>query len=228
MCKSILPALLMILIPLLITVVPLRAQSPADDVADQEPQVSGLLQKQPSTECLQRTAEDFAPMTRSERLVYALNRTVGPSEFLISAVRAGLNEGLNLPKEWGQGSDGFGKRWGSAYAQHFIGTALENGAAFALHEDNRYFASGKQAVWQRLLYAGESTLLTRHDDGSRSLSVSALGGTAGAAFLSRTWQPRSTGSVDDAAISLGLSLAVRTAINVAREFSPPILRRMVP
>jgi len=182
----------------------------------------------PSTDCQQRTAEDFVPMTRSERVAYAVNRAVGPSALINSAIRASLNEGLNRPKEWGQGIDGFGKRVGSTYAQHFIGTALENGAAYALHEDNRYFASGMQSKWGRLLYAGESTVLARHDDGTRSLSVSAIGGAAGAAFLSRTWQPPSSRSVDDAMISFGLSLAMRAAFNVAREFSPPLLRRLVP
>jgi hypothetical protein len=217
----------LLLISLLERPVPLRAQAAvAPQPADEAAKDSRSQEKQPPREYLQRTAEDFVPMTRSERFAYALNRTFSPSVLLGTTVRAGLNESRDAPKEWGQGMEGFGKRWGSVYAQHFIGVALENSAAFALHEDNRYFASGKQRVWARLLYAGESTVLARHDDGSRSLSVSALGGTAGAAFLSRTWHPPSTSSMNDAAISFGLTLAVHTAMNVAREFSPSILRRV--
>lgn len=220
--NTLLVFVLLVLPLLLIPSIPLEAQ--ALPAARNSP----LSLLTPCVECRQRTAEDFVPMTRSERFAYAVNRAVGPSALITSGIRASLNEGLNRPREWGQGMDGFGKRIGSTYAQHFIGTTLENGAAYALHEDNRYFASGKQSTWGRLFYASESTLLARHDDGTRSLSLSAIGGAVGAAFLSRTWQPPSTRSADDAAISFGLSLAMRAAFNTAREFSPLFLRRIVP
>ena len=217
--------LLRFVIPLLASCLPLQAQGYTG--TEQPPAVLGSAAP-PQIDCQQRTAEDFVPMTRSERLAYAIHRTIGPSAFFVSGIRAGLNQGLERPEEWNQGSLGFGKRFGSVYAQHFIGSAIENGAAFGLHEDNRYFASGKERIWERLFYAGESTLLERHDDGSRSVSLSVLGGLAGASFLSRSWQPRSESSAEDAMISFGLSLAVRAGMNVAREFSPAVLRRVLP
>ena len=37
-------------------------------------------------------------------------------------------------------------------------------ASAALHEDNRYFASGEKGIWPRVLYAVTSTVLAhRHD-----------------------------------------------------------------
>src|SRR5690242_18971848 len=158
MRKSVLLALLMIFSLLLIPTAALRAQTPVPRAIDEKPQASTWQNEEPPTECLQRMAEDFAPMTRSERFVYALNRAVGPSALLISTAKGGLNDGVHRPKEWDQGIDGFGKRWGSTYAQHFIGAVLENGVGFALHAFKRYFASSKLHVWVGLLYAGESTL----------------------------------------------------------------------
>ena len=42
------------------------------------------------------------------------------------------------------------------------------------------------------------TLLARRDDGSRRVSISRLGGTAGTAFVSRICRPADTNSVGDA------------------------------
>ena len=177
-------------------------------------------------ECLQRTAEDFVPETRSERIAYAINGITGPTAFVYAAIRAGINQADNEPREWAQGAAGFGRRFGSAYGEHFVGEALEQGIALALHEDNRYFASGEQGFGRRLRYALASTFLARHDDGSRGIAVSSIGSAAGTAFLSRAWQPRSTRSAGDAAVTFGLTLAARAGFNVAREFSPRFFARM--
>src|SRR5207248_1762003 len=130
------------------------------------------------------------------------------------------------PQEWGQGAKGFGRRYGSDYAQLIIGQTIENGLAFGLHEDNRYFESGKRGIG-RLGYALESAFLARHDNGSRSISISAIGGAAGAAFISRAWQPHSTTSMGEGATSFGVSMGVRAGMNVAREFLPRKLRRFL-
>jgi hypothetical protein len=66
-----------------------------------------------------------------------------PQALLFPAVQAGLNQARNRPQEWGQGVEGYGRRFGSAYGQHLIGSTVSNAIAFGLHEDNRYFKSGK-------------------------------------------------------------------------------------
>ncbi len=175
-------------------------------------------------DCRQRVAEDFVPMTISERLVNGLDSVIGPRAFLEVGMRAGADSGAGRQREWGGGGEGFGLRLGSVWAERFIGHVVEYTAGYKLHEDNGYFASGSHGVGHRLGYAAASTLLARHDDGSRHFSYSVVAGTAVGAFAARAWQPRSTTSAGDAAISLGLNLGIRATLNVVREFCPPWLR----
>jgi hypothetical protein len=176
-------------------------------------------------DCRVRTAEDFVPMTRTERAAYYVQSIVGPEAFLYSAVRAGGGQGIDRPREYGQGMEGFGLRMGSAYAERTIGQTFEHGFALGRHEDNRYFSSGKRGFGPRLAYAFSSAFLARHDDGSRGLSLSTLGGTAVGAFVSRTWQPRSTTSLADGGVSFGITLGLRAGFNVIREFAPGSVKR---
>jgi hypothetical protein len=175
-------------------------------------------------DCRVRVAEDFVPMSDNERLVMAAKSVTTPAIFE-SVLEAGILEGIDRPKEWETHLDGFGKRLGNAYAERFIDESIEHSIAFGLHEDNRYFASGKSGVGRRLLYVLESTVMARHDDGSRSVSVSGIGGAAGAAFLSRAWQSRSTSSAGDGAVSFGLILATRAIRNGLYEFAPRVFGR---
>jgi len=180
-----------------------------------------------SPECRDRLAEDFVPMSNMERLMEAIKSEVGTGAFLSSAVYAGLGEAMHRPKEWGRDLPGYGQRFGSNYAQHFIDDAIENSIAFGLHEDNRYFRSGKSGFGPRLAYVLESTVLARHDDGSRGFSISVMAGAASGAFLSRTWQPPSTSSGGQGVVSLALILATRTVRNGLREFGPRPIRDLL-
>jgi hypothetical protein len=122
--------------------------------------------------------------------------------------------------------EGYGRRSGSAYGQHLIGSTVSNAIAFRSLEDGRYFKSGKTGIG-RLSYAIMSTLLARHDDGSRFISFSAIGGVAAGAFISLAWQPRSANSAGDGAVSFGYAIAARAGINVLREFLPRRLERIL-
>ena len=65
---------------------------------------------------------------------------------------------------------------GKAYAEHVLNRTLQHGIAAALHEDNRSFVSGESGFFTRARYAIASTFLARHDNGSRSISLSRFGG----------------------------------------------------
>jgi len=187
----------------------------------------GFLQAQSiPQECLQRTAEDFGPMTTTERLAEAELSVTGPTAFLYTAAWAGVNQAANRPKEWRQSAVGFGWRAGSAYGEYFISQTVEQLVAFGLYEDNRYFASGRRGLPRRMAYAISSTFLARHDNGSRSVSLSGIAGPAAAAFVATAWQPRSTTSPADAAVSFGIAMGIRSGLNLLREFAPRWARRL--
>jgi hypothetical protein len=176
-----------------------------------------------TSECRQRIAEDFVPMGMTARLAYAEKSVAGVPAFAFVALRAGIEQGAGREKEWGSDASGFGLRAASVYAEYFIGQSIEQGSAMLLHEDNRYFGSGRHGFAPRLWYAISSAALARRDDGSRKISISALSGAAGGALLSRPWQPPGSGSMADAGVSFGLTMGVRAGLNAVREFSPRLL-----
>ena len=98
------------------------------------------------------------------------------------------------------------------------------GLSSVLHEDNRYFNSGKKGFWSRTGYAVASGVLARHDDGTRHLSISQLDGVAAGAFVSRSWQPPSQHSLGDGAVSFGITMASNMGFGVVKEFLPDIGR----
>jgi hypothetical protein len=144
----------------------------------------------------------------------------GPLAWTSGAVSAGIGQWRNTPHEWEQGARGFGLRYGSGFATHVTRETITFAASTLLHEDNRYFRSQKSGTGARLKYAIFSTFLARRDDGTRRFSYSRIGGMFGSAMISRTWQPQSTGGVQDGFMNFGTQVGVVAGLNVVREFMP--------
>jgi hypothetical protein len=169
-------------------------------------------------------ASEFQPLTQSERTQIYLKTMVNPLGYLKAGFSAGIDQWKDKPSEWEQGASGYGKRFANIVGQYSIQRTVTFGLGSVLHEDNRYFNSGKKGLWSRTGYALASGILARHDDGSRHLSISQLGGVAAGAFLSRTWQPPSQHSAGDGAVSFGISMVSNMGFGVVKEFLPDLGR----
>src|SRR4051794_21999881 len=169
-------------------------------------------------------ARDFYPLTQHERSLLYLKTMANPLGYIKAGFSGGIDQWKDKPPEWEQGLSGYGKRFGNIVGQYSIQRSVTFGLARTLHEDNRYFNSGKEGFWARAGYALESGVLAREDDGSRHLSISQLGGVAAGAFLSRRWQPPSQGSAGDGAVSFGITMASNTGFSVVKEFLPDVAR----
>jgi len=169
-------------------------------------------------------ANAFRPLKQSERNRLYLKSLINPFGYVKAGFSAGLDQWNDKPREWEQGASGYGKRYANIIGQYMIQRTLTFGLESALHEDNRYFGSGKKGFWPRTGYGLASGLLARHDDGSRHLSISQMGGVAGSAFLSRLWQPPSQDSAGDAAVSFGITMSTNIGFGVVKEFLPDLAR----
>jgi len=157
-------------------------------------------------------------LTQSDRTKLYFKALINPLSFLESGASAGLGQWRDRPWEWRQGASGYGKRYVSSFAQHVTQETLRFGLAALLHEDNRYVPSGRTNIFPRVLYALESTLQSRDDNGVRQVSYSNIASLAGASLLSRTWQPASSGGAGNGAVNFGLAVAFAAGVNVTREF----------
>jgi len=169
-------------------------------------------------------ASDFRPLTQHERTKIYLKTMANPIGYLKAGFSAGIDQWKDKPAEWEQGASGYGKRFANILGQYSIQRTVTFSLGSVLHEDNRYFNSGKKGFWSRSGYAVASGILARHDDGTRHLSVSQLGGVAAGAFLSRAWQPASQSSPGNGAVSFGITMASNMGFAVVKEFFPDIGR----
>ena len=169
-------------------------------------------------------ASEFRPLTQHERTRLYLKTMANPLGYLKAGLSAGIDQLNDKPSEWEQGASGYGKRFANIVAQYSIQRTVTLGLDSVLHEDNRYFNSGKKGFWPRTGYAVTSGLLARHDDGTRHLSISQIGGVAAGAFISRSWQPPSQHSAGDGAVSFGISMASNMGFSVVKEFLPDLAR----
>jgi len=169
-------------------------------------------------------ASDFQPLTQRERTQIYLKTMANPLGYMKAGFSAGIDQWKDKPAEWEQGVSGYGKRFANILGQYTIQRTVTFGLSSGLHEDNRYFNSGKKDFWPRIGYAVASGILARHDDGTRHVSFSQLGGVAAGAFVSRVWQPASQHSLGDGAVSFGLTMTSNMGFGVVKEFLPDIGR----
>jgi hypothetical protein len=94
----------------------------------------------------------FVPMSEGERFRRYLRGLNDPESIVRSAAAAGIHQATGEPTEWGGGARGYGLRIGNSYAQHVISRTLQYGVAAVLHEDNRYFVSGRTGFLQMVSY----------------------------------------------------------------------------
>src|SRR5215467_6839604 len=171
-------------------------------------------------------ASQFQPLTQQQRTQIYLKTMINPFGYIKAGLSAGIDQWNDSPKEWGQGASAYGKRYANILGQYSIQRTVTFGLSSLLHEDNRYFNSGKSGFWPRTKYALESGILARHDNGRRYISLSQLGGVAAGAFLSRTWLPPSQNSPGDAAVSFGITMGGNIGFGVVKEFLPDLGRAM--
>jgi hypothetical protein len=143
----------------------------------------------------------------------------GPYPIVGAAAVAGMNQAQNTPPEWQQGAEGYGKRFGSAFAIAAVSTTTRYGLAEAFKEDTLYYPCECTGVLPRLKHAVISTLTGRRgEDGHRVFSVPALVAPyAGAMTAVYGWYPGRYGAQD--AFRMGnYSLLAFVTENIALEF----------
>jgi hypothetical protein len=143
----------------------------------------------------------------------------GPYPVAGAAFAAGINQWTNSPPEWGQGVEGYGKRFGSDFGIAAIGTTTRYGLAEAFREDTLYYRCECAGPFPRLRHAVISTLTGRRgQDGHRVFSISALAAPyAGSMIAVHLWYPDRFDAKD--AFRMGnYSLLAYMGGNIALEF----------
>jgi len=104
-----------------------------------------------------------------------------------------ISQAENSEPGYGQGWEGYGKRFGSAFADGTIENYL-TGAILPslLHQDPRFYQLGEGSFRHRLFYAMSRNLVTLGDSGRKEFNASEVfGGAMAAAISTYSYHPKS-------------------------------------
>jgi len=196
----------------------LLAQSPAAPAENTAPAAVGGSVASPA-------ADPWTPLTPMQKVNRRALRLIEPVTLASSAASAGIDQWRRVPHNWDEGGEGYAIRFASAEGY----TAAHNTIALifdeSLHLDPRYRRLPEGGVKARIWNAVSQSFLAYKDSGGRTINVSELGGTFGAAFIQGTWMPPGYRSANDSVERGAFGLLFHTGKNVVREFLPDILHR---
>jgi hypothetical protein len=169
--------------------------------------------------------ENAVPLSPKQKLHLAFHSATDPVTFGIAGFDAGISQARNEFPGYGQGMQGYAKRFGAAYADNFDGTMLGN-AIFPIlfRQDPRYFRRGRGSLPSRLFYALSTTAWSRSDSGKYGPNYSNLLGNLAAGGISNLYYPASDRGAG-LTFERGFTVTAYGAIGgVFNEFWPDVAR----
>jgi hypothetical protein len=168
-----------------------------------------------------------APLTSRQKFQLAWKSTIDPVSFGVTGVVAGVEQATDKFSGYGQGAQGYGKRYGAAYADLVTGTFI-GGAILpsVLKQDPRYFYKGTGTVRSRVLYAIANAVICKGDNGHWQPNYSGIVGSLASGGISNLYYPDSDKS--DAALTFEnalIGIGETAAVNLLQEF---VMRRLTP
>jgi len=167
------------------------------------------------------------PLTSKQKFELAVRMTVDPVTFALTGVTAGIEQAQNDFGGYGQGAQGYGKRYGAAYANivtdMFIGSAI---LPSLLKQDPRYFYKGSGGARRRILYALANSVICKGDDGRWQANYSNIVGTFAAGGISNLYYPAANRNGAGLTLANGLiGIGESATVNLLQEF---LIRKVTP
>jgi hypothetical protein len=173
------------------------------------------------------TTQNHNALPLSPRQKYQLffKSVTDPWPFALTAVVAGISQADDDFSAYGQGMQGYAKRYGAAYTDYFTGNFFGNAVLPSLlHEDPRYYQRGKGKFITRALWAAGSTGWCKRDDGTWGPNYANVTGNLIGAAISNLYYPAEQRTVGDT-IQRGITVTIEGAIGAELiEFWPDIAR----
>lgn len=130
------------------------------------------------------------PLSPGQKFKLFFKSATDPWAFLLAGAVAGVGQADESNQTWGQGAQGYGKRYGAAYSDYFIGNFFGNAVLpSVLHEDPRYFQKGTGSPFKRFLWAASSTVWCKRDKGGFGPNYANVGGNLIGVAIARVYYP---------------------------------------
>jgi hypothetical protein len=173
---------------------------------------------------LARTA---GPLSSFDKFKLFLDTSMSPPQIMISAAAAGISEARGTLAGYGQGGEGFGKRFGSSMAStassHFFGTFL---IPSVLREDPRFFVSTDPRFKARVGHALRRVIAIRTDTGATKFNLPGTLGPLLAESLANSYLPDAERTAGKTFQRFGIRIGFGAVNNLLKEYWPSIFKSL--
>jgi hypothetical protein len=170
---------------------------------------------------------DAPPLTPGGKFHLFAKTAFDPVTVVLAAAQAGVSQADNQFAGYGQGAEGYGKRFGAAFADQVSAGFFSNFLYPTVFKDDpRYFRRGQGTFGRRFVYSLVQEVVCHTDSGGRAFNVSNVLGAFSSGGLSNVYYPS-----DDRGFKLtmsrsGLAVGYAAAGNLFNEFWPDIHRKL--
>lgn len=171
--------------------------------------------------------QDAPPLTRAGKFRLFRKSAFDPVEFGLVGLQAGLSQAQDEFPGYGQGAQGYGKRYGAAFADEVSSGFWSNFFwASVLKEDPRYFRLGEGGFGRRFLYSLRQEIVCHTDAGGRSFSFENTLGAVSSGGLANVYYPAGDRGFGLTMSRTGIALLYGSLGGVADEFWPDVQRKL--
>ena len=165
------------------------------------------------------------PISWKEKFAISAKGSFDPYEFVIVGVVAAIRQADDSSPGFGQGAEGYFKRYGAAFADQVDGNIMTGGVyPTLLKTDPRYFRLGRGSFMKRFSYAFSRILVTRRDSGGSMFNIPEFAGNATAIAISTAYYPAADRSFSSSASGWGTQMGLDAFGNELKEFWPDVHR----
>ena len=175
------------------------------------------------------TSVKNAPPLSSKQKFQLMARTmIDPFTFVSAGFTAGLGQATDSFAGYGQGAEGFAKRYGAALADNTDANLFSNFVYPVLFkQDPRYFRMGEGTIKRRTWWAIEGEFVARQDSGRHMFHFSNVLGAITAGTISNVYYPQADRGVGLTAGRAGTALGYGCLGDIFLEFWPDIEQKLL-
>jgi Carboxypeptidase regulatory-like domain len=169
------------------------------------------------------------PLSSKQKFEIAWKATTDPVTLVVVGGIAGVQQAQNDFRGYGQGAQGFGKRYGASFADIVSGTFLGSAVLPSLlKQDPRYFYKGTGSKRSRILYAIASSVVCEGDNGHWQANYSNIIGNLAAGGISNLYYPAKDRNGAGLTFENGLiGIGASSAASLFQEFIAKIFTRNI-
>jgi hypothetical protein len=172
-------------------------------------------------------ATNESRLSTGDKFKLFVDNSASLSTLFASAFAAGIAQAENSPEGYGQGAEGYGKRFGASMARNasseFFGTFI---LASVLKQDPRFFPQADPTLGGSIQYAVKRVFVTRNDDGKAVANWSGLLGPALGEGLANAYWPEGERTAGKTMERYGVDIASRAGFNFLRNYWPVIFKKL--